>query len=101
MKIKFYTDDNLPLNKQLKLNMLTIIVRSSFEERGKLYPQVFLGDALHELQKCSNTKTLMFQKDLTLTKQVHQKNVCFVIIGTSKMLDLNLNRMFETNVIMF
>ena len=101
MKIKFYTDDNLPLNKQLKLHMLTIIVRSSFEERGKLYPQVFLGDPLHELQKCSNTKTLMFQKDLTLTKQVHQKNVCFVIIGTLKMLDLNLNRMFETNVIMF
>ena len=28
MKIKFDTDDNWPLNKQLKLNMLTIIVRS-------------------------------------------------------------------------
>ena len=23
----------------------------------------------------------MFQKELTLIKQVHQKNVCFVIIG--------------------
>ena len=28
---------------------------------------------------------------MTLITQVHQKNVCFVIIGTLKMLDLNLN----------
>ena len=31
MKIKFDTDDNLPLKKPLKLRMLTIIVRSVFE----------------------------------------------------------------------
>ena len=31
MKIKFSIDDNLPLNKQLKLQLLTIIVRSNFE----------------------------------------------------------------------
>ena len=49
MKIKLDTDDNLPLNKQLKLHMLTIIVRSVFEEGGKLYLQVFLDDALYEL----------------------------------------------------
>ena len=30
MKIKFDRDDNLPLKKQLKLHMLTIIVRSVF-----------------------------------------------------------------------
>ena len=35
MKIKFDTNDNLPLNKQLKLQMLTIIVRSVFEEGSK------------------------------------------------------------------
>ena len=29
--------------------MLTIIVRSVFEEGGKLYPQLFLDDALYEL----------------------------------------------------
>ena len=49
MKIKLDTDDNLPLNKQLKLHMLTIIVRSVFERYGKFYPQVFLDDALYEL----------------------------------------------------
>ena len=36
----------------------------------------------------------MFQKELTLIKQVHQKNVCFAIIGTLKMLNLNSNRVF-------
>ena len=38
IKIKFHTDDDLPLNKPLKLLMLTIIVRSVFEEDGKFYP---------------------------------------------------------------
>ena len=49
MKIKLDTDDNLPLNKQLKLHMLTIIVRSVFEEDGKFYPQLYLDDCLYEL----------------------------------------------------
>ena len=49
MKIKFNSDDNLPLNKPLKFHMMTIIMRSVFEEDGKLYPQVFLDDALHEV----------------------------------------------------
>ena len=44
MKIKFDTDDNFPLNTQLKLHMLTIIVRSVFERDGKFYPQLYLED---------------------------------------------------------
>ena len=49
MKIKFNSDDDLPLNKPLKLHAMTIIIRSVFEEDGKLYPQVFLDDTLYEL----------------------------------------------------
>ena len=49
MKIKFNSDDNLPLNKILKLHMLTVIVRFVFEEDGKYYPQVFLDECLYEL----------------------------------------------------
>ena len=49
MKIKFNSDDDLPLNKPLKFHMMTIIIRSVFEEDGKLYPQVFLDDTLYEL----------------------------------------------------
>ena len=49
MKIKYNFDDHLPLNKPLKFHMMTIIIRSVFEEDGKLYPQAFLDDALYEL----------------------------------------------------
>ena len=49
MKIKFNSDDDLPLNKMLKLHLLTIIVRSVFEEDGKCYPQVFLDEFLYKV----------------------------------------------------
>ena len=48
-KGKFNSDDNLPLNKMLKLHMLTVIVRSIFEEDGEYYPQVFLDECLCEV----------------------------------------------------
>ena len=48
MKIKFDIDDNLPLNKPLKLHLLTIIVRCIFEEDGKFYSQLSLDDCLYE-----------------------------------------------------
>ena len=50
MKIKFNSDDDLPLNKSLKFTLTTITIRCVFEENGKLYPQVFLDDTLHELK---------------------------------------------------
>ena len=49
MKIKFNSDDDLPLNKPLKFHSMTIIIRSVFEEDGKLCAQVFLADTLCEL----------------------------------------------------
>ena len=49
MKIKFQTDDNLPLNKLLKLRLLAIIVRSNFEEDDKLNQQIYLDESLYEL----------------------------------------------------
>ena len=49
MKIKFESNDNFPLNKPLILHMLTIIVRSVFENEGKFYPQVYLDECLYEL----------------------------------------------------
>ena len=49
MKIKFNSNDNLPLNKPLKVHNMTITIRSVFEKDGKLYPQLFLDDALYKL----------------------------------------------------
>ena len=45
MKINFNSDDGLPISKPVKFHNL---VRSVFEY-GKLYPQVYLDDALYEL----------------------------------------------------
>ena len=49
MKIKFNSDNDLPLNKLLKFHAMTIIIRSVFEEDGKFYLQLFLDDTLYEL----------------------------------------------------
>ena len=39
--IKFDSDDNLPLNKKIKINTLTIIIRSVLEKDGGYYSQIF------------------------------------------------------------
>ena len=49
LKIRFESNDDLPLNKPIKLRLLTIIIRSVFSEGSKFYPQLFLDDALYEL----------------------------------------------------
>ena len=49
MKIKFNSNADLPFNKQLKFYNMIRTIRSVFEEDSKLYPQVFLDDALYEL----------------------------------------------------
>ena len=51
MKIKFNSDDGLPLNKSLKPRVMTIAIRCVFKEDNELYPQVFRDDTLYELQK--------------------------------------------------
>ena len=48
-KIKFNSDDNLPLNKPLKFYQMTITIRCVISEDNKLYPQVFLDEALFSL----------------------------------------------------
>ena len=49
MKIKFDTDDDLPLKKQLKFPIMIIVVRSVFEDEGQSYPQVYLDECLYGL----------------------------------------------------
>ena len=49
LKIKFNSDDDLPLNKPLHFHSMTITIRSVFKKDDKLYPQVYLVDTLYEL----------------------------------------------------
>ena len=49
MKIRFESNDDLPLNKPIKLRILTIIIRSIFSKDNKFYSQLFSDAALFEL----------------------------------------------------
>ena len=44
MKIKFNSDDNLPLNKPLKFYQMTETIRYVFGKYNRFYPQVFLDE---------------------------------------------------------
>ena len=49
MKIKFKSDDDLPLNKTIEILNVTIVARTVFYENNKYYPQVFLDECLDKL----------------------------------------------------
>ena len=80
MKIKFSSDDNLPLNKPLKVYQMIVTIRWVFSEDNKIYQQVFLDEALYSLQKCWSMIELTFQKELMLIKQMNQKNVSLSLL---------------------
>ena len=48
MKIKFNSDDNLPVKQMLGHCNVMIVVRFIFDS-NKYYPQVFLDERLHRL----------------------------------------------------
>ena len=50
MKIKFNSDDGLPLNKAIEITSMIIAVRAVFHENNKFYLHVFSDQYLHELQ---------------------------------------------------
>ena len=48
-RILVTTDDDLPVNKQIKFPTLTIVIGYVFQKGTKLYPQVYLDECLYEL----------------------------------------------------
>ena len=50
MKIKFNSDDKLPLNKTVEIPTMTIVVRAVFHKNNKYYPQVSLDECIYKLQ---------------------------------------------------
>ena len=49
MKIKFYSDDELPLNKTIEIPSLIIVCRAIILQNNKYYPQCFLDESLYKL----------------------------------------------------
>ena len=47
-KIRVNTDNDVPLNKQLKFPTLTIIIRCIFQEDKELDLQIYLDECLYE-----------------------------------------------------
>ena len=48
MKIKFISNDDLPVDKTVDLHLITIVIRAIFAQNGKYYPQLFLDDAIYD-----------------------------------------------------
>ena len=48
-KIKFLTEDSLPLNKLIYFPTLTVVIRCVFEQNGMFYPQVYLDECLYQI----------------------------------------------------
>ena len=49
MKIKFNSDDELPLNRMIEIPTVAIVVRAIFHENNRCYPQDFLNECLYKL----------------------------------------------------
>ena len=49
MKIKFNSDGDIPLNKELNLPTIAVSIRNIFEKDGKYYPQIFLVSRMYDL----------------------------------------------------
>ena len=49
MKIKFNSHDELPLNKTIETPSIIIVVRATFYENNKYYPQVLLNEYLYKM----------------------------------------------------
>ena len=48
-RIGVNTDDDIPMNKQIKFSTLTIIIRCVFQSSKKLCPQIYLDECLYQL----------------------------------------------------
>ena len=49
MKIKFNSDNEVPLNKTIEFPKMTIVFIAVFHENNKYYPQVFYDECLYKL----------------------------------------------------
>ena len=49
MKTKFYSDENLTLNKTREIPIMAIVVRAIFYENNKYYRKVFLDECLYKI----------------------------------------------------
>ena len=72
IKIKFGSDDELPLNKVIEIPSMIIVIWAVFHENNKYYRQDVLDECLYKLwiiQKCCILIDLTFLNELMLIKK--------------------------------
>ena len=60
IKIKFHSDDELPLNKTIAISVMIIVVRAILYENNKYCPHGFLDECLYEI--LNNIKVLYYDR---------------------------------------
>ena len=48
MKIRFESNNILPVDKDVDIHLATIVIRAIFAQDGKYYPRLFLDDGLYK-----------------------------------------------------
>ena len=69
MKIKFILDDELPLNKTIKICSMIIVARAVFNENNKYHAQVI---SYEKFKKSYIMIELTFLKELRLIRQANK-----------------------------
>ena len=77
--------------------MLTIIVRSAFEDEGKFFPQAYLDECLYELQRLEYDR-IDISEGIDINKTNASKECVFVPIGILKILVLSMSHIFAVVV---
>ena len=77
MKIKFNSDNDIPLNKQLYFLTITVIIRNIFEEDCKYYPHFFLDECLYEVQMLEYDRIDISEDiDMSKTNKSRECGIC-------------------------
>ena len=80
------------------IHNMTIVIRSVFQKDGKYYPQSFLDERLYELQK--REYNIIDISEGTDASKINASKECDIfIIGTLKILVLNMNHIFVMVVV--
>ena len=61
MKIRFESNNTLPLGKVLSIPFIIIVTKSVFSEDNKCYPQVYLDKCVYECIKESQKYAILVQ----------------------------------------
>ena len=99
MKIKFNSDDELPLNKRIEIPSMIIVIKAFFYENNKYYPQFFLDECPFKIQSIKmeskdelkeidiKNRTCYFFDHIIKDVDIYSSDI-FSVLGLIKQMDL-------------